>query len=295
MLSFLNNPYPLSDTSIKHLKVAFLFSVFIFLFLYIFKPFGLGNPDLEINPLLICAGYGFVTFIILLLNAFLLPVIFKKSYSEKNWKVHNEILEMLWYFFSIGTGNFIYSALLWNSRLTISGFISLQFFTLITGAIPVTVLVLLKQIRWLKKYADEAHEISKSIKLPSANLGENSAISYPDQPIRLVADNGKDFFEILSQKLIYIQAAGNYIEVYYEKDNLLKKTLLRCTLKRTQEILKAKNDFFRCHRLYIVNLQRVRNVSGNSQGLKLHLKGVNDLIPVSRSLDAELSKRIAEI
>lgn len=295
MLTFLTKPYPLSDAAGKQVRTAFLFSVFIFLFLYTFKPFGLGNPAIEPGPLQICLGYALVTFVILLLNAFLLPVIFKSTYVESRWRVYNEILEVLWYFFSVGTGNFIYTAMLWNSELSVGGFLLLQFFTLITGAIPVTVLILIKQIRWLKKYADQAHQMSKNLsEIPVNTNHRNSALAESDV-VKLIADNGKDTFQSLSQNLIFIQAAGNYIEVYHEKDNALKKILLRCSLKRTQKMLNGHKDFFRCHRMYIINIKAIESVSGTSQGLRLQLRKATEPIPVSRTLDSELSQRITEL
>ena len=51
-------------------------------------------------------------------------------------------------------------------------------------------------------------------------------------------------------------------------------------------------QFFRCHRTYLVNLDRVGHVSGNAQGYKLHLEGIDNLVPVSRSLNEEINLRL---
>jgi DNA-binding LytR/AlgR family response regulator len=52
------------------------------------------------------------------------------------------------------------------------------------------------------------------------------------------------------------------------------------------------NYFYRCHRSYLVNLNYIRHISGNATGYKLHLEGVNDLIPVSRNLNNEIIEKI---
>jgi DNA-binding LytR/AlgR family response regulator len=42
-------------------------------------------------------------------------------------------------------------------------------------------------------------------------------------------------------------------------------------------------NFYRCHKSYVINLDQVNHISGNAQGYKFHLKSAEDLIPVSRS------------
>jgi hypothetical protein len=41
-----------------------------------------------------------------------------------------------------------------------------------------------------------------------------------------------------------------------------------------------------------VNLPAVEHVSGNAQGYKLHLKNVQELVPVSRNLNAQLTEQL---
>jgi DNA-binding LytR/AlgR family response regulator len=43
---------------------------------------------------------------------------------------------------------------------------------------------------------------------------------------------------------------------------------------------------------YIVNLDQVLQLSGNAQGLRLHLKGIDTTIPVSRTLNNEIRARL---
>lgn len=61
--------------------------------------------------------------------------------------------------------------------------------------------------------------------------------------------------------------------------------MLRSTLRRMEDALASWPQFFRCHRTYLVNLDKVAHVSGNAQGYRLHLEGLDDTIPVSRNLN----------
>ena len=56
--------------------------------------------------------------------------------------------------------------------------------------------------------------------------------------------------------------------------------------------LAACPGFFRCHRMYLVNLAHVHWVSGNAQGLKLHLTDLEEAVPVSRSLTNTIKEKL---
>ena len=63
-------------------------------------------------------------------------------------------------------------------------------------------------------------------------------------------------------------------------------------MKKATETVYPYAVFFRCHRAYIVNLDKIEQVEGNAQGYKLKLQGTEDLIPVSRNLNSEFSDRL---
>ena len=65
-------------------------------------------------------------------------------------------------------------------------------------------------------------------------------------------------------------------------ENKLKKVTHRVTLLSFEIQLKEVFSLVRCHRSYMVNLNKVKNISGNAQGLKLELINHSEIIPVSR-------------
>ena len=65
-------------------------------------------------------------------------------------------------------------------------------------------------------------------------------------------------------------------------ENKLKKVTHRVTLSSFEIQLKEVSSLVRCHRSYMVNLNKVKNISGNAQGLKLELINHSEIIPVSR-------------
>jgi DNA-binding LytR/AlgR family response regulator len=115
------------------------------------------------------------------------------------------------------------------------------------------------------------------------------------QIICLTSENEKDKIEFELSNFLYIESTGNYIQVYYLKDEKLKNTLLRSSLKRT-EIQLADYDFImKCHRAFLININKIIQVKGNSQGLKLIIKSVESEIPVSRNFSKSLKERMSSL
>ena len=65
------------------------------------------------------------------------------------------------------------------------------------------------------------------------------------------------------------------------KDEQLFKEIIRSSLTRLEGQIQIKS-IVRCHRSFIVNLDKVIKVSGNAQGFKLHLEGTDFMVPVAR-------------
>ena len=77
--------------------------------------------------------------------------------------------------------------------------------------------------------------------------------------------------------LYYIESDDNYIIVWYEDINKdLKKYMLRCRLKTVEESFKG-SSLVRCHRQYVVNMDKVKVLRKEKDGYQLNLE--NDAIP----------------
>jgi DNA-binding LytR/AlgR family response regulator len=109
----------------------------------------------------------------------------------------------------------------------------------------------------------------------------------------LEAENGKDYLQIPLDGLLFIASADNYVEVYWESEGMEQKELLRNTLKNLSRELTTHSQLFRCHRSYLVNLEKVEKVTGNSQGYKLHIG--SHVIPVSRNHNTAIKNRLRDI
>jgi DNA-binding LytR/AlgR family response regulator len=160
---------------------------------------------------------------------------------------------------------------------------------LVVGIFPLWLNILLKQQRLLKKYQAGASQLDKQLtetaSTPPVASGQPAVIVF-------TSENGKEQFTIAPGEIRYITSADNYVRIHFGKDHQPTSHLLRNTLRKAEEVLSPFPQFFRCHRAYIVNLSAVEHVSGNAQGYKLHIKDVEELVPVSRNLNAQLTERL---
>ena len=277
---YLNQPYPQFGNK---WKIIIPISLFIALFMLIFQPFGLLDYH-NSDKILFIAGYGCVTFFILIINLFFVSRIFKKWFVEKYWTVLKQLLWLIWMIFTIGLGNYLYSCILF-SFWSLYGFFIFQFYTLVVGIIPIIVLTILQQNIMLSQNLKSAKDFNSSM------INKDDIIER--QIVYLIADNNKDKFEIELSNLLYIESTGNYVEIFYCRDDKLKNTILRCALKRTEMQLDKFPSLVKCHRAFLVNINKIIQVKGNSQGLRLILKNTEMEIPVSRNLSKSLKDKIS--
>jgi len=276
---YLNQPYPLQ---VNKWKLIVSISLFIGLFMLIFKPFGLSQNTGPLKDIL-CLGYGFVSFIVMVLNIVVIQQLFKNWFDNKRWTVLKQISWLTWIIFSIGLGNFVYTSL-FSLRWSFQAFAYFQLFTIAVGIIPIVVLTIIKQNSLLAENLKSAQEFNNSL--------HTEKQSAENETITLVADNEKDRFVIELSELLYIESTGNYIDVYFFKENRLKSMLLRSTLKRTESQLESHELMIKCHRAFLVNATKIKQVKGNSQGLRLSLKHTETEIPVSRNFARNLKEKL---
>jgi len=65
---------------------------------------------------------------------------------------------------------------------------------------------------------------------------------------------------------------------------------VRCSLIYAENLLKDDKFIFKCHRSYLVNINYIDKVEGNSQGYKLYLENVPTPIPVSKIFAQKLKE-----
>jgi hypothetical protein len=286
LLSWLHRPYPFDRSWRSILRIAVWSGLFVSAFLFLFRPFGTQvSPGAEWVYLGICLRFGLVTFFTtLIFNALCraLPQVF----DEEKWQVWKEILFNILFVSSIGCGNLLLAHFSWGLSLSWESFWGWQLVTFGVGIIPTLFGVFWAQMKWSRKYAAEAAALHRLAVAPP-----------PESPAPLLAlegDNQNEVLRLQPDQIAYLAAADNYVQVFYFENGVLKNRILRATLRKMEDALAAANgQFFRCHRTFIVNLQKVEKISGNAQGYRLHLESCEATLPVSRNLNEAIQARFS--
>ncbi len=286
ILNWLQQPYPFEKRWPQTLRSAVWVGAFVMLFLFFFKPFGTQiREGAELVYLKICASFGLVTAaVILIVNTFclLLPAVF----NEEKWRVWKETLYNIFFIALIGFGNFFLAHWLWNKPLDASSFWAWQGMTFAVGIFPTIIGAFLTQMKLSKKYAAEAAQLSRHV---------HPHTDFPSQIITLTGENQNETLRLDADQIAYLSAADNYVQVFFFENEALKSRMLRATLKKMEDALATCPQFFRCHRTYIVNLEKVEKVSGNAQGYRLHMAGAEATVPVSRNLNEEIQEKLMRV
>jgi hypothetical protein len=281
-------PFPLDTPSRHTFRYTFYAALCVFLILVLLQPFGLNELSSR-NRILHASLYALVTFVFSTINTFMLPWLLPAVYREEKWTVGKELLHMCWHLVPISIGNWLMNHWLSGTTLSWHTLFSFLWITLVVGIFPLWLNILLKQQRLLKKYQAGASRLDQQLMQP-----ESTAPVTAHQPAVIVftSENGKEQFTIAPGDIRYITSADNYVRIHFIRDHQPNTHLLRNTLRKAEETLAPFPQFFRCHRAYIVNLPAIEHVSGNAQGYKIHLKNVEEPVPVSRNLNNQLTERL---
>ncbi|MBR4066512.1 MAG: LytTR family transcriptional regulator [Bacteroidaceae bacterium] len=131
---------------------------------------------------------------------------------------------------------------------------------------------------------------NKNVKLREL-MGEN--IGFKSGNLISICDSrGVLQLSVAKESLLYIESADNYICIWYQKGEMLKKKLLRITMKDISEQL-ADTNIVRCHRSYMVNLDLVKVMRREKENIFLEL-GVPNVkeIPISKTYGEGVLRRL---
>lgn len=288
MFSLLNEPFPIEYDIKKKLVSSLLIGLFVSLFLFLFKPFGIDQPLSQFSELLKYSGYGIVSFLGVLFVELVIPLVFPSFFDEDNYKVKSEIVIGALIVLVIALGNLTYLTLTQaDAELSLGACLTMVWQTFLVGLFPMSIITLLRYTSLLRSNAQISAEINldnsnrSSAQLKSSDANQASIVKLDPEHQHIDVDD-----------LLYIESKGNYVNVKSLTKGKLSKTLYRKTMKSVEKEL-MQDNLQRCHRSFIVNLDKVTEISGNAQGLKLSLNNCDELIPVSRKYISEVKNYFA--
>ncbi len=244
-------------------------AIFALVFINIYSPFNAASwfdaGEVEFffySSLYILAGMLFIVF-----SRLIFVAIGKKRRI-------NFIIYILWITQEILLLALVYTLmdiyLLENSDHISSQYIKLLFATLFVLAIPYS-------LSWLwYLWKDQKRQLQVLSQATSHEYSSKKLINFYDE-------TNKMRFSVNSADVLYIESTDNYVTIFFEYQDRIKKYMLRNTMKRLEKELE-KTLIRRCHRSYMVNFENVKMVRLTGTSLFIYIDTFEELkIPVSRT------------
>jgi hypothetical protein len=92
----------------------------------------------------------------------------------------------------------------------------------------------------------------------------------------------KESLSFRANEFLFVMSDGNYVVFYLYRNNEIKKMPIRNSISNIENQLADFPNFFRCHRAFIVNIDKVLAKKGNALGYQLSIANCGDKVLVSR-------------
>ncbi|MBI3219345.1 MAG: LytTR family transcriptional regulator [Bacteroidetes bacterium] len=291
LADWLNAPFPfyLNDER-KNFLLGLFISGFVTAFLYLFKTESELTFANDLGWL-----HGLITLAVLFFNVLLLPRIFPVMMDPTTWTIKKYIylnilhLVLIWLISTVMEKLFFCP--LNMSWLEVSAHTSAQ--VAIKGVIPITLCTLFLKAQMLQQNLHEAIKTNQELQKIQTLKKESKEAVKTATVVTLYSDTSESLTFNLPD-LLFIEADDNYSTIHWKEESAIQKKLLRVNLKNLESQL--NNSFtLRCHRSYIVNVNAISAITGNTNGYKLKMNGSDFSIPVSRPKGKEVMEKISQL
>lgn len=255
--------------------ITFMASLFYFLILLVFiNPFNLAHGT-SIYPWVHYSAIAFLMSALSVVGIFLLPT----QWSAKPGFNRRFATTAFVFIVLMNAVIIFYSMLVSISGNSIYDFLNV--ILVLTGItiIPVFYFIIYLEKVLLRKHIQMAGMLSNRIQ--SFNPGKTEEV------VTIYSDRSRDMLEVPVNNLLLVEANGNYSKIVFLEDDKMKSKLILISLTKLSNQLASFSYFSRCHKSYIVNLNKVIKVMGNSHGYKLEMPKMEETVPVSRSFAAD--------
>lgn len=110
----------------------------------------------------------------------------------------------------------------------------------------------------------------KTIRLQEIEDHNASTDNHNSAMIPFRDEKGTLRLSIKHEDLLYLEAADNYVTIYYYHGNKIQKFMVRNSLRAFEQQFE-ESDILRCHRSFMVNLEQVRIIRKEKDGIHLEV------------------------
>lgn len=286
--NWLHASYPFEHTVSDKRDTIIALSLLASLILLLLQPFGF----VPINRMTMSGGYLIISVVLFVINFYGFPKAFPLWFEESKWSVQRAFLFLLYNFLVIGLWTHVFRALVIKNDLAY--LISGEELLLGVGKIMMiglgasVLLILIRYNLLARKHLQASQDLNNRLREQLHKLTPVDT----EETVELTLENKSVVFK--RSQLNYVKSEGNYISLHIASDNKYIPKIYRARMKVVEEALSSFPEFFRCHRSFMVNLNRIESSHGNSQGLFIKVVEEEIQIPVARPKIKFLRERIAE-
>lgn len=163
-----------------------------------------------------------------------------------------------------------------------------------SAMIQLIVMPIISQIRTMLISLRELKEINQLLEMEQAQLRPHQSDNLVDNKIILHGDSRESLI-VRPLDIMYVESVGNYLSIVYFNDSDLCQKRLRSSLKEVKDTLDRFPFMLQIHRAFLVNINFITQVSGNSAGYKINLFSTDRILPVSKANVAQFRGKIKEL
>jgi hypothetical protein len=258
---------------------------FALLFINIFQPFGSRNWYPNVSDF----NYFFFSSLIILTGMLVVVIsrLFLGLHTRKN--EINYLQYAVWVFAEIIAMSMFYALF---SKFVPKGGEERDFFILLKNSAINTSLVLLIPYTMSFLY----FSWKDKNRLLNERVAQRTLTEIPKKGlIGFTDEKGELKISIMLDNLIYIDSADNYATIHYINKEKIANFLIRNSLKWMEENLTKETPLVRCHRSYIINLDKVKVLRKTKAGIFLELDAPNAPdIPVSKTYYEKVMEKFSQ-
>ncbi len=284
--NFLNQPYPYYYEGKTFVKFLIFLFLLVFCFNYLLQPFETNYQEHKISYFWISIIHSLSPILILIVLATILNKNFKyPTENQESWTIKKEFFSVFLVFFLTALTQFLVRDILyfnddnWSWRYLKEEILN----TFVGGIFLSFIIIPFNYLRLQLKNQEKANNISGNIIQHKEVFTENHKNETSFDNIFITTELKSEDFLFNVNDFLYAKSEGNYMEIYFSKNNETIKLIKRLTLKNLENQLSTFKFIIKIHRSIILNLNAVEKVSGNAQGYKVGLKNYPTTVSVSRS------------
>jgi len=284
------------------LKSALKDSIAALLVLILFRPFGIGGDK---NPFVAIAGVVVLVFVSSILSSLLTIPFFKRKetphYQVELKRMNIEYIlntPILAIFLITYIGWYVYGSMTsgWiiNGHFVLGPYLSaIVCVTIVSIPIYIWNRDQLKK-RFLKQEIEELQTLNALLESEQKMLRSQLPEEKETEKIIIHGDSRESLI-VNPLDIMYVESVGNYLSIVYFNDSELCQKRLRSSLKEIEETLEAFPFMVHIHRAFLVNINFITQVSGNSAGYKISLFSTDRILPVSKANVNLFREKIKEL